>query len=102
VSPDDLDDRARALGSGEGKQRALLSWAAPSGLGLRGLTGLDPGDAGLAAFADRVGARTGTFAFPQESASTDAATIARPLVGPTVELADGTRLRAGPVTLSSQ
>ena len=100
LSPEDLEQRAVALGSGDGKERALLSWAAPSGFGLLGLTGRDPGSPELARFAERVGARTGVFAFPQESASTDAATIARPLAGPAIELADGTRVRAGPVTLS--
>ena len=101
-SAEDLDERAAVLGSGEGKQRALLAWAAPSGFGLRGLTGLDPGDAELARFAERVGASTGVFAFPQESGSNDHAVIARPLVGPAIELADGTRLRPGPVTVSLQ
>ena len=99
-SDDDLDARAEALGpAAEGRERTLLSWVGPAGFGLLGLTNADAGDPALATFAERVGAPRGVFASPAVAAGGDRAVLARPLVGPAIELADGTRLPPGFVTL---
>lgn len=99
----DLDARAATLGpSPPHGHRHLLAWAAPAGIDLaRGIDGVDAGDPDLAAFAHRIGAAGGFFAWPAENADTIAGrgaairVVARPLAGPAAERSDGTRVLPG-------
>lgn len=88
----------RAGQASEGRRRFLLSWAAPSGAGLEGIAGADPGEPRLAAAAEEMGAVAGAHAWPA-AASTERATMVRPLVGPAVELGDGALLLPGHASL---
>lgn len=65
----DLDAIASDIGPASGERRVLLSWAAPASVRAAiGIEGADAGERGIATLAERIGARGGLHAWPEEHA----------------------------------
>lgn len=112
----DLASIASEVGAARGERRWLLSWQAPAGGGTlsvaRTTGGVDTGDEALAAFAERIGARGGLFAWPDLQVmrprtlagnlplpwgivADDLRLVVPRLAGPAIERDDGTRAAPG-------
>ncbi len=100
----DLDERAAALGeAGNTARRVLVSWAAAAPAA--GVDGAEAGDAGLARFASRIGARDAVAAWPREQAGralpgAGLRRVVPPLAGFAARTSEGGRAGTGALWLT--